>query len=88
MTPTNFPGSNRIFGPPEGMTESQVKPIHAFISTVEGGPLDGAEQITVAWKPTIDEMRDILDGSPIYLSCINGLPPHHMFTRKQTEETK
>ena len=78
MTPTNFPGANITARHPEGMAESQVKSIPALTGEIVGGDLDGSSFVVVAWKPSIQDIQKIMEGEPIYLTCLGGLPPHCM----------
>jgi len=59
------------------MDESQVFTIHAFSGTVNGGNLDGAPVVVTAWLPTPEELEQIKQGKPIFLTFIGGLPPHY-----------
>ena len=78
MTPTTFPQANTNFGPPPDMAESQVMTIPAFIGETKSGSCDGALLVIVAWKPTLAEIQAMIDGAPIFLSCLGGLPPHFL----------
>lgn len=80
MSPTDFPYSNDIIGPPEGVDESQVMPVPCYIGQLQGGNMDGAQFIITAWKPSPEEVLQIISGGPIYLMCIGGLPPHTLTT--------
>jgi hypothetical protein len=80
MNPIDFPETNTTFGPPAGMTESQVQPVPAYCGQVRGGSCDGVEAVVVAWRPTREEIEQIAAGSPIYLTMIGGLPPHFLTT--------
>lgn len=62
------------------MSEEQVKTIPGYIGELQGGNLDGGCVIVVAWKPTPDELIDLAQGKPVFLSCIGGLPPHFLST--------
>lgn len=80
MNPVDFPESNANFGPPPDVTETQVATVRAYHGAVFRGSLQGAHIVIVAWKPTPEELRDITEGKPIFLSCIGGLPPHFLTT--------
>lgn len=76
MTPVDFKESNCTFGPPPGYDESQVGPLSAFDGKIERGSMEGSRVIVTAWLPSVKEMEAILNGSPIFISFIGGLPPH------------
>jgi hypothetical protein len=76
MTPENFPQANSIFGPPEGMAESQVSQIHSYVGSVNGGSCDGAPVVITAWRPSPEELEVLNAGGLVYLSCLYALPPH------------
>ena len=80
MIPIKFPEANTTFGAPSDMDESQVMTIPGFAGQVTGGSCDGMPVVVVAWRPTPEELRDIVDGKPIFLSVFGGLPPHYMAT--------
>lgn len=80
MTSVNFPQANSRFGPPPGLADSQCNTIHAFSGKVQRGSVEGSQLVVVAWKPSEEEICAMLAGSPIYLSCIGGLPPHFLTT--------
>lgn len=80
MTPIDFPQSNSVFNPPPNLDKSQCKPIPAFVGDVEGGNIDGASVITVAWLPSEKEKQQIANGSPIFLTCMSAIPPHFLTT--------
>jgi hypothetical protein len=80
MEPVTFPQATTIFGPPPGLSESQVRSIPAYVGQVRTGSCDGLPQVVVAWKPTPAEIEAIRNGCPIFLSIIGGLPPHCLTT--------
>lgn len=80
MIPVAFPEANSRFGPPPDLAESQCMTIQAFTGVVEKGPVEGAEVVVVAWKPSPQEIEAMSKGSPIFLSCLGGLPPHFLTT--------
>lgn len=77
MNPTIFPEANKKFCAPADMDESQVLTIDAYSGQVSGGSLDGCAVVVTAWKPMPDEISAIVDGRPIFISFIGGLPPHY-----------
>lgn len=54
--------------------------IPAYIGKVNGGSVDGATLVVVAWRPTKAELANLVAGNPIYLSYLGGLPPHFLTT--------
>ena len=76
MIPLRFPEANTLFGPPEGLAESQVMPIPAYTGKIAGGSMDGSSVVVVAWQPTAEELALLNAGQPLFLSFIGGLPPH------------
>lgn len=88
MSPVNFPESNCRFGPPPGYDEEQVQTVPAFVGKILMGPVDGAEAIVVAWQPSPEDVQKITDGSPVYLICLGGLPPHSLAVEGQFKMTQ
>jgi hypothetical protein len=80
MTSTDFPQSNKVFGPPAGMTEEQVRSMPAYVGETQVGSCDGSTCVIVAWQPDDREREAIANGSPIFLTCIGSLPPHFLTT--------
>jgi hypothetical protein len=80
MSPVDFEQSNCVFGPPPDLAEEQCSSIHAFQGIVKGGSCDGVAVVVVAWKPSSEELEKLNQGSPIFLSCLGGLPPHFLTT--------
>lgn len=80
MTPTFFPEANKPFGPPVGMDESQVQTVHAYIGETTHGNLDGCIFVVTAWQPDAEELRQLMLGNPVFLTCIGGLFPHFITT--------
>jgi hypothetical protein len=80
MISTNFPEANATFGPPNGMSEEQVNCIKAYLGYVGGGSCDGSTIVVTAWKPSPEELTDLLAGKPVFLTCLGGLPPHCLTT--------
>lgn len=83
MTPTEFEQQNSNFIHPEGLEESQVATIPAYSADLQGGSLDGVRVVVVAWKPSQEEIQAIASGSPIFLTCLGGLPGHCLTTSFQ-----
>lgn len=84
MIPVTFEQANTRIGPPPDLAESQCMAIPAFVGHVEGGSVDGARQIIVAWKPGAEELAALNSGAPVFLSCLGGLPPHFVTTDFET----
>ena len=80
MTPIAFPEANQKFGAPPGYAESQVATIPAYVGQLVGGSCDGVQCVVVAWRPTDEELAAINAGSPIFLTCLGGLPAHVLTT--------
>jgi len=80
VIPAKFDQSNQVLIPPGEFDENQCKPIHACVGKAVGGSCDGARVVITAWKPTDDELYDIMQGNPIFLTCIGGLQPHFLST--------
>ena len=80
MNPVTFPEANAAYGPPPDLEESQCRTIPAYQGTVEGGSVDGCKQVVVAWRPTDQEIDDIVMGKPVFISMIGGLSPHFLTT--------
>jgi hypothetical protein len=81
MNPIKFPQANTRFTAPEGMAESQVHTIEAFRGYVEKGSLDGVPVIVTAWLPNAQELSELMEGQPIFVSFVaSGLPPHMLTT--------
>lgn len=75
MNPIKFPGSVYI-GKPEEMPEEHCSGIWAAHDTdVNGYPF-----FLTAWKPSLEELRFLVAGQPIYVKTIaSGLPPMALF---------
>ena len=80
MTPVDFKEGNKIFGPPEGFTEGQVKPVRAYHGTVRTGSCEGAPCVVVAYQPDAYERQIIADGGSVFMTVLGGLPPHMLTT--------
>ncbi len=80
MTPAKFPQANTVLNPPSDLDESQCVPINAGIGTAQGGNMDGINVIVVAWLPSEEDRKKIVEGGLIFLGCIGGLPPHFLAT--------
>ena len=77
MTPVAFPECNTRFGPPAGVDESQVMTVMAYVGEIDRGSLEGATMVVTAWLPSPEELAELIQGKPLYLSFIGGLPPHY-----------
>lgn len=78
MNPANFEQANHVFGPPSGYDESQVQRIPAYVGQIvnPASSVDGQAIVVVAWKPSDAEIRQLIEGAPVYLCCFGGIPPH------------
>jgi len=87
VTPCEFAEANVIFGHPPNLEESQCASIPACAYQMVGGPLDGVEMVVVAWKPDAEDLKQLNEGSPVFLSIIGGLPPHFLSTSPPPKPT-
>ena len=79
MTPTNFPEANCVLNPhPED--EGSVESTPALMVQLQGGMFDGAVLTVVAWKPSQEEIQEIIEGGFVYFSCFGKVPPHSINT--------
>lgn len=83
MNCITFPESNRVIGPPKGMTEEQVFPVNAYVGEVARGQHEGQLIVVVAWRQDRDDMHRLLRGEPIFLTMFGGLAPHMLTTSFQ-----
>lgn len=79
MTPSRFPQSNRILGPPDSLDDCGH--LHVFT--------DG-ERCISCWRPSVDELADIAAGKPIWVSVRSGATqsPIALFTSDPFELTQ
>ena len=55
--------------------------VRAYAGKYEGGSVDGAAVIVVAWQPSLEDMDVLNKGGLIYLSVMgSSLPPHYLST--------
>lgn len=82
MTPFNFPEANTNIGAPKDgeLDGSQCSSIPGFVGETKGGTLDGSHIIVVAWKPSPEELAELVAGGAVYLTCFGGIPPHTLQT--------
>lgn len=80
MSPISFPEANCTMTSPNGFAESQVVPMPAFRGELFGDKLDGCPVVIVAWQPCEEDLDRLAAGSPIFLCCLGGLPPHLLTT--------
>lgn len=80
MTPCEFPQANTIYGPPDDLEESQCQRVHAYKGQVQGGSVDGAALVVVAWQPDFVDLDRLAAGYPLYLTMMGGLAPHFITT--------
>lgn len=81
MTPAEFEQANKEFQPPQGMDSSQCSPIRVFVGQAEGGSCDGIPIVVSAWKPSDDELEEMINGQPVFITFVGGLPPHTVSTK-------
>lgn len=81
MIASDFPQANQTIGEPQGWDRSQCQPIRAFVCMIDKGNLEGSPAVVTAWKPTEEEIKQIVEGGLIYVAFISdGLPPHFLAT--------
>lgn len=80
MIATDFPGTNRFFGPPPDMDSKQVAVIHAHCGVVDRGSCEGSPMVITAWKPDEQDLRRLNAGEPVFVTFLGGLPPHMLTT--------
>lgn len=80
MTPVDFKEANAHFGPPPGLAESQVRTVRAYCGPIDRGSLEGEKLVVVAWRPSEAELEAIINGAPIFMTAVGGLPPHFLST--------
>lgn len=80
MMPTDFPESNKVFGPPADLVDSQCARIAAYVGENKTGSCDGMPCVVVAWKPTALDLEALNAGANIFLTVLGGLPPHFLTT--------
>ena len=81
MEPTDFEQANCRFGPPEDMSESQVRTIEAWRGETAGRSCDGAPMLVTAWRPDRRELERLCRGHPIFVTFLaGGMPPHALTT--------
>lgn len=71
MNPSDFDHSNREYVKPQGWTDEQCSSLHVFQGvTEEGHPL-----IISCWKPTPEEIADLVAGKSVWLGILTGIQP-------------
>lgn len=81
MKPATPPVSSTVFKAPNSLDESQVHAIAAYKNVIPpGSNLDGAAFVTVAWRPTPEELIELNNGGLVYITTIGGLLPHFVTT--------
>lgn len=69
-----------VFKHPSDLDASQCLEIPAYRGEAKHGNLDGAQFVVVAWLPTPDEIEQLINGHPVYLTMLGGLAPHFLTT--------
>lgn len=82
MTPAYFPEANAIIDTPPSaeLPAGSVKPMHGLVGQIASGAFDGEKIIVVAWKPSINELKDLMDGGSVFLITLGIIPPHYIGT--------
>lgn len=80
MTPVTFPQQTHIFGKPGSWSDSQCKPVPAYLGQAQGGSVDGIPIVVVAWQPDAEALAKLNSGEPIFLTMCGGLAPHFLST--------
>lgn len=77
MEACNFPESNKLMGPPEGMTEDQCRTIFAYSGEME----DGNSVVITCFKPTKKELEDLQNGGRLWMIVLgNTMSPVKLTT--------
>lgn len=72
MEPTNFDEANLSLGPPEGMTEDEVRTLRVWRGTDE----DMLPVVISCWKPTQEEIDEIQKTGRVWLRLYGqSMPP-------------
>lgn len=81
MNPVNFLDSNTTYNPPDDYEGDAIEAIFAYKGQADGGPLDGYPVIVTAWKPSEEELAQLVAGGVVYMSQLScGLHPHFLST--------
>jgi hypothetical protein len=73
MFPTSFDESNIVFDTPEGYDPEDVFPLSGFQGLTE----DGTEITISCWKPTPEEMQEIMKTGRVWCYFFGkGMPIH------------
>lgn len=72
MLPTEIPeGMERqglervIYGPPQGVPDSECGTLETLQGTYLGGVFDGSPAIISFWKPSLEEIEMLKEGRPV-----------------------
>lgn len=71
MNPSDFDHSNKKYVKPEGWTDEQCSGLDVF----QGVNDDGHPLIISCWKPTPEEIADIVAGKPVWLGILTAVQP-------------
>lgn len=81
MIPSDFEGSNRVFGPPKTWDEKVQGVCLPLPVLVEEDPHNPGNHFVVSkWMPSEADLKAINDGQGIYLQCWGGMPPVCLWT--------
>jgi hypothetical protein len=73
MVPSSFENENIVFDSPPGMSPDECEPVNAFIGTDP----DGVPIVITCWKPTKEELEEIIRTGRIWCYHFgHQLQPH------------
>ncbi len=81
MTPEHFKEANIKMRAPEGWTDSDcgALPVCHVTVDINGQKVNG---FVSCWRPNAQEMQDIAEGKPIFLTVLSGgMPPVNLQTK-------
>jgi hypothetical protein len=73
MSPIETESTNRIYGPPKGVSEKDIAQLPVTVD-------EGLGLIHSFWMPSEVDIANILAGVPIRLTIVNNLHPPVMLT--------
>jgi hypothetical protein len=78
MKTVKFEISNIVFTKPEGMTDDECRPLHAYRSN-EKDPMHPF--VLTAWEPSAEDLKAFKEGKPLWMKTAgHGFVPTAMFT--------
>lgn len=72
-SPTNFAGSNCVYGPPDGIAEEQCQTIFARQDQTE---TELGLRVVTCWKLTQEELDEINRTGNVWVGMFGGLASH------------